>query len=278
MTAGASKRAIIISISSDIGEAMAWRWKQAGWEISGTYRTSSKAVEKMAAAGMHLVHCELADATSVINACEKVAAACYDWDMLVLCPGNQEPVGAFDKVSFDEWDTSIQVNFTNQMRIVHELLPLRRNSDLGPCVLFFAGGGTNNAPQNYSGYIISKIALVKMTEILDAEIPDTRFVILGPGWVKTKIHDATLKAPQMAGSNYQRTVEKLASSDCTPMEDVLECCDWIAQAPREVIGGRNFSVVFDAWGDSRLDQKLRCDHDMYKLRRQGNDFLKRGAK
>jgi NAD(P)-dependent dehydrogenase (short-subunit alcohol dehydrogenase family) len=192
---------------------------------------------------------------------------------LVLCPGAIGPVGSFKDCSFDAWEESVVVNFTSQLRVVHELLRARRPSTTGPLVLFFAGGGANSAPVNYSAYTISKIALTKMCELLDAEVPDTRFTILGPGWVKTKIHQATLKAGARSGANYQRTLEKLAGSDCTPMEQVLDCCDWLVGSRRDVIGGRNFSVAHDRWGSDELQQRLIEETDMYKLRRRGNEVL-----
>lgn len=268
-----SKKAIIISASSDIGEALARRWKTNGWQVAGTFRTKSRQVNALAEEKVKLVACDLADKKSVQRACQELRKAMPKWDALVLCPGTQEPVGLFTENDFDAWEDSVRVNLTAQLRIVHELLPSRNKN---ACVLFFAGGGTNNAPINYSAYTLSKVGLIKMTELLDAEVPDARFTIIGPGWVKTKIHEATLKAGGKAGSNYQRTKNKLAGDECTSMEQVLDCCDWLISAPREVVGGRNFSVVFDSWGDERLTEKLKQDGDIYKLRRAGNNFLIRG--
>lgn len=268
------RSAIIISASSDIGTAISRRWMACGWNVFGTYRTGSQAVDELHNHGIKLVYCDLSDPKSTHDACSNLRTLCPQWDVLVMCPGTQDPVGSFVECGFDEWEQSVRVNFTSQMRIIYELLPSRRiNYALGPCVLFFTGGGTNNAPIIYSAYIISKIALMKMCELLDAEISDTRFVIVGPGWVKTKIHESTLRAGVRAGANYQRTIEKLAGNECTPMEQVLDCCDWLVNAPRELISGRNFSVVFDQWGTEKLSKMLARNPDMYKLRRYGNDWL-----
>jgi len=273
-TTDEDRSAIIISVSSDIGNAMSQRWLARGWNIFGTYRTRSKAVDELDNCGIKLVYCDLSNHISIRDVCSNLRTLCPQWDVLVLCPGTQDPVGAFAECNFDEWEESVRVNFTGQMRIVYELLPSRRvNSALGSCVLFFAGGGTNNAPVNYSAYIVSKIALIKICELLDAEIPDTRFVIVGPGWVKTKIHESTLRAGGRAGDNYQRTINKLAKNECTPMEQVLDCCDWLVDKPRELVSGRNFSVVFDRWGTEELVEKLGQEPNMYKLRRYGNDWL-----
>src|SRR5947209_8464765 len=209
-------RRIILSISSDIGIALADAWLRQGLSVAGTYRTSSAAVDALQAKGATLVYCDLAERDSIERAVRNLRAAMPGWDVLVVAPGTQVPVGPFLDCAFDEWENSIHVNFTAQLRVVHSLMPARReNSERGPAVLMFAGGGTNNATVNYSAYTISKIASVKMVELLDAEVVDTRFAILGPGWVKTKIHQATLQAGAgRAGDNYQRTQRMLASDEC----------------------------------------------------------------
>ena len=268
--------AIIIAASSDIGSAMARRWKKKAWNVFGTYRKKANTTDDLSEIGVQLIHCDLSDNGSIQKACLKLRNLCPPWDNLILSAGLQEPIGSFINCNFDDWAESIQVNFTNQLRIVQELMPARNTANvLGPCVLFFAGGGTNNATVNYSAYTISKIALIKMCELLDAEIPDTRFVIVGPGWVKTKIHEATLKAGIRAGENYDKTKYKISINEFTSMSEVLDCCDWLIRSPRNVISGRNFSVVFDMWGTEELSRKLTGDLDMYRLRRHGNDLLLR---
>lgn len=278
MMTGQDRSAIIISASSDIGSALSRRWLARGWSVFGTYRTRSLAIDELNNHGIKLVHCDLSDTISIREACSDLRNLCSRWDVLVICSGAQEPISPFIDCSFDEWEAAVRLNFTSQMRIIHELLPSRRfNSILAPRVLLFAGGGTNSAPVNYSAYTISKIALIKMCELLDAEIPDSCFVIIGPGWVKTKIHNSTLKARQQAGANYQRTLEKLYGNDCTPMEQVLDCCDWVVDAPRGVISGRNFSVVFDKWNTEELEMLLVEEPNMYKLRRYGNEWSVKNA-
>ncbi len=243
--------AIIISISSDIGAALARRWKDRGWDVFGTYRTPSPGVDQLRHLGIRIFHCNLLDIQSV----DSLQSLCLDWDVLVMCPGTLEPVSSFADCSFDEWEKSLAVNFTRQMRILQVMLPFRnRNSGLGACVLFFAGGGVNSAPLNSSAYTVSKIALIKMCELLDAEIPDSRFAIVGPGWVDTKIHRES--RPKHVKS--------------APMDRVLDCCDWIIDSSREVVGGRNFSVVSDRWGTRGLVEQLIEYPNIYKLRRCGN--------
>ena len=90
-------------------------------------------------------------------------------------------------------------------------------------------------------------------------------------WVKTKIHKDTIDAKTMAGNSYELTIQKLGGGDCTPMDKVIDCCDWALNSPRDVLGGRNFSVIYDDWGSEELSGKLRNNFNLYKLRRYGND-------
>ena len=266
---------MVISASSGIGYAAAEHWHARGWEVTGTYRTASPDVETLRAAGVSMLVADFATSPSVDGCAAALRDKGAPWDVLLVCPGTTEPIGPFAAGSFEEWEQSIQVNFVAQMRLVHRLLPARRRAapgELEPCIILFAGGGTNGAPVNYSAYTVSKIALIKMTELLDAECPDVRVVIVGPGWVRTRIHEETLRAGERAGANLDRTVEKLGGDDWTPMGSVLDCLDWIARSPREVIGGRNISVAFDEWGTPELEAALRSDRNMYKLRRWGNDW------
>lgn len=267
-------KAIVISVSSDIGKALALRWVQKGWDVVGTVRSEGGGSDFLAESGVRIVRCDLSNDASVGRACTELCSMVCDWDVLVVCTGTLEPIGLFSQSCFDELELSFRVNFVNQLRIVHRLLPFRnRERNLGACVLFFAGGGTNSAPVRFSSYTVSKVALIKMTELLDAEVVDTRFVIVGPGWVKTKIHEQTLDAGSTAGKAYLQTKKMLEDGEWTPMARVLDCCDWIIQSPREIVGGRNFSVAHDQWGSEALSTYLKNNSERFKLRRFGNDGL-----
>jgi NAD(P)-dependent dehydrogenase (short-subunit alcohol dehydrogenase family) len=265
-------KAIIVSATSGIGEELCKSWVKKGWKVFGTYRSHSSVVETLEDEyGIPLVQCDLASVSSIQNACNQLKLICDEWDVLVFAAGTLDPIGPFETTDFEEWERSLQVNFTQQMRILHSLLPVRNKSSQRPSVLFFAGGGTNNAANNYSSYAISKIALTKMCEFLDAEISDTNFSIVGPGWVKTKIHESTLKAGRdRAGVNFDRTKDKLEAADWVLMDRVIECCTWIVTTQSNGVKGRNFSVAHDHFGTRELEKALENDPDMYKLRRNKN--------
>jgi NAD(P)-dependent dehydrogenase (short-subunit alcohol dehydrogenase family) len=269
-----TKSAIVIGLSADIGQALCHDWLKKGWQVSGTYRSTFEGIEAVRSELACLLPVDLNDSDAIDSACDEVTKVTKPWDVLVLAPGLLEPVGPFLECDFDDWANSISVNFTQQLRFVHRLLSHKNPqiSESGPVVIFFAGGGVNSAPTNYSAYTSSKIALTKMTELLAAEIPNVKFVIVGPGWVKTKIHESILSQPILAGESYLKTVEKFKTGDFTPMTRVVDCCNALIDGKITAMTGRNFSVVYDRWDDDALESQLLAQPDMYKLRRAGNDL------
>lgn len=265
-------KAIIVSATSGIGEELCKSWAKKGWKVFGTYRSRSSSVETLEHEyGITLVPCDLASISSIQNACNQLKLIGAGWDVLVFAAGTLDPIGPFETVDFEEWEKSLQINFIQQIRILHTLLSVRNKNSQKASVLFFAGGGANNAVVNYSSYAISKISLTKMCEFLDAEIADTNFSIVGPGWVKTKIHESTIKAGRdRAGINFDKTKDRLEGADWVHMDRVIECCTWIVTTQSNGVKGRNFSVAHDYFGTRELEKALENDPDMYKLRRDKN--------
>lgn len=264
---------IVLGIGSDIGRELAVRFAAEGWDVSGTVRPGSDT--RQIAEGVQLVQCDLASMDSVDAALKIFRQRGLIWDLLVVAAGTEEPIGTFWECEPNAWDENIRINALAPLRLVRGLYP-DRNISGKPNVAFFSGSGTNSAVPAYSAYCASKVLLIKMCELLDAESPDTSFFIIGPGIVRTKIHQQTLRAGGRSGSNYRKVVDFLGSPDAgTSHDDVYGCLRWCMGAGKSVIGGRNVSLVYDLWrdGGAELSQLLERDKSVYKLRRFGNDYL-----
>ena len=136
-----------------------------------------------------------------------------------------------------------------------------------------AGGGTNSAFKFYSAYCVSKIALIKMCELIDDEEPDIKIQIVGPGFVKTKTHLDTLKAGNKAGENLNRVKKFLKNvKEEKKFKKIYEFLQWIKRSEKKTTSGRNFSLENDKWNTKELIKKLNDDPDMFKLRRYKNNF------
>ncbi|MGH7955609.1 MAG: SDR family NAD(P)-dependent oxidoreductase [Opitutaceae bacterium] len=261
----------MLSVSSGIGEHLALDYLRRGARVVGTYRTQLPASLRD-----HARFSAIRSDVSVPADARRIAAFLetenFRWDLFISCVGQLSPVGKFFECDFEAWAESAETNSVAQLRALHAAHPFRRTGQL--ChVVFFAGGGTNNAFHAYSAYCLGKIALIKMCELLDDENPDLNVFIVGTGWVRTKIHQQTLAAGDRAGANYRKTrsfIDRAVSG--TSHDDIAAIIRWGVASGRAVAGGRNFSVVHDDWRNpgNRLAAALQTDPSKFKLRRHGN--------
>lgn len=262
---------VILGISADIGQNICKLYQSDGARVLGTYRNDfleRESLERLK--GVTLLQCDLTNRSDVGNLAQFVSESGYRWDMLFSSVGTSEPIGRFFELNFDDWAKSIDVNMLSQLRAIHAIYPLRNKSKIVDIALL-AGGGTNNPFRCYSAYCVAKIGLIKMCELLDDEADDANVFILGPGFVKTKTHYETLRAGDRAENNLTRVENFMHSSERgTSFEEIYRCLEWSRKMGRNVVGGRNLSVVHDQWGSEELANELRLDKNMYKLRRHRN--------
>jgi NAD(P)-dependent dehydrogenase (short-subunit alcohol dehydrogenase family) len=262
------KTVIIIAASSDIGAHLAEHYSRQGARVIGTFRSMNSELEGLQRAGVSLYPLDINSHDEIAAFARRLRESGVRWDVIVSAPGMLSPIGPFFEVNFDEWEHSVITNSLAQLRVIHALYPLRAATEHSN-VIFFAGGGTNGAFDNYSAYCIGKMALIKMTELLDSECEDLQVSIIGTGWVNTKIHLQTLAAGAAAGVNLERTRSFLqAGEEGTTLGTVAECVDWCLSSPRAAVGGRNFSLVHDAWREPSFVADLAREPDTYKLRRK----------
>jgi NAD(P)-dependent dehydrogenase (short-subunit alcohol dehydrogenase family) len=262
---------LIVSVSSDIGEQLALHFLQRGCRVFGTYRKAAPAslAAQRRFAGLK---CDVARPESAAMLSGFLHEQRVRWRCFISCVGQLSPVGLFFAQDFETWARSVETNSVGQLRALHAAHPYRQTGQI--ChVVFFAGGGTNNPFRHYSPYCLGKIALIKMCELLDDECPDLNVFIVGTGWVRTKIHEQTLAAGGRAGENYLKTKTFIEQDEPgTSHAEIAAMIQWGVDQGRAVAGGRNFSIVHDAWrnGGADLAAALRADRQKFKLRRHRN--------
>ncbi len=269
-------RVVVLGASSGIGAHMCEFFLQDGCDVVGTCRTPTAMTERLASLyerSFSLIHCDLMESDSVAGLVDFMAREARSWDFLFSAIGTTEPIGNFFDLEFGDWERSIRINVLGQLRVIHALYPFHDASVNGSVVLL-AGAGTNSALVNYSAYCASKVMLIKMCELLDAESEKLKFFIVGPGFVRTRVHEETLRAGRtLAGENYDRVKSFLDSGEQgTGFEEIYRCIRGLGKQSKASVGGRNFSVVHDGWGSDSLVRELEDSPDMYRLRRYGNEW------
>lgn len=249
----------ILSVSSDIGHALALEYLDDGYEVIGAYRDRRSVADLAQENRVKLLYCDIASKESIERMIIAYKAISMPWDIFISCVGVLEPIGPFFSSDFDAWEHTVTVNSLAQLRVLRELWPYRRQGQVCHAV-FFAGGGTNNPLPNYSAYASSKVFLIKMCELLDSENPYLNIFIVGPGFLPTKIHRS------------QKLDFLSLRKGNASFRDIYDCINWCVVSGKEVVSGRNFSVVHDEWRDEgrQLREQLVKDKNKFKLRRFRN--------
>ncbi|MDO9484865.1 MAG: SDR family oxidoreductase [Actinomycetota bacterium] len=270
MSSALPKRAFIVGISSDIAADMSLRLLASGSHVQGTFRTASDQTDELIAKGAALIQLDCSDKAAIAS-CVADPNIAEQWDLLMLAPATMNPIGLFDECDWDEWEQSFALNSTRQFQFIHALLG-RRDRASTPLVFLWSGPGSNGSAVAYSAITAAKIAQIKMCELLAAEYPDVCFVVVGPGWVQTKVHRETLDAGAAAGHNLSRTQDRLQSRHTTSFDEIWDFFCWAAAQETSAISGRNFSIRSDSWGIPELIDHLQGNEHAFKLRRADNDW------
>lgn len=264
------KTVFILSISSDIGTYIAMRLLEDGYAVVGTYRNKPQSLNENSR--LQLIECDLDKSEDIESLVTQLSEQAFQWDIFISAVGELAPIGPFFECSFEEWNRSLQVNSSLQLRVLHALYPTRRIGQQCHVVLF-AGGGSNGAFPRYSAYCAGKILLTKMCELIADENPDLNVFISGTGWTRTKIHQSTLDAKEDAGDNFDTTKDFLDNPHAgTSLETIYKHIIWGISAGSSVTSGRNFSIVHDGWNSAGVafSDSLQRDPNLFKLRRHGN--------
>lgn len=262
-----TRKVFIAGISSDIGRELGHRFADHGWGVGGTYR-SIKHTENFPK-DWNIFKCDVSSQFDIDRTINQIAESAITWDLWISSIGLLEPIGPFFDVDFNQWKNSVLINCIHPLGLLRQMWNFRdrkRKVD----VAFFAGAGTNGTATNYSAYCASKILLIKMIELLADECPDGNFFIIGPGMVKTRIHEQTLNASKNAGQNLEKVLTFLQNSGSgTSYEEIFECINWCVDAGSNVISGRNLALAGDSWASDgeKLKTKLINNTEIFKLRR-----------
>jgi NAD(P)-dependent dehydrogenase (short-subunit alcohol dehydrogenase family) len=255
-------KALVVGHDSELGGIARDHLHKMGWQVVTTSRRS----ESLKVG--EIFHCDFNNRATIAKACEEILGDGVNLDLVIVSIGFLNPIGKITEINFEEWASSIEANFINQVFLISEIVQGLRNKGLADTkFLTFAGSGTNSAPLNFSSYTLSKIALIKSMELFAAEHPDFFFLSLGTGWMRSAIHEQTLKAGALSGQAYSETIRRIKEDDFGSPQMFLDFIDWYISTSDKRISGRNIALQGDSWNETNFEKKLVHSENAFKLRR-----------
>jgi NAD(P)-dependent dehydrogenase (short-subunit alcohol dehydrogenase family) len=185
---------------------------------------------------------------------------------LVTAAAVLEPVGPIGSYAPSAFRRTLEINLFGMQLAVHSCLPALR-AGRGSIVTFGGGGATSPLPR-YDAYSSSKAAVARLTENLGHALESEGIHVncVAPGFVATRIHEATLDAgPSAAGGEYyERTRQEMAAGGFPASEAADLVCLLLEGVP---FTGKLVSAQWDPWRDRTFHERLASDHDLATIRR-----------
>lgn len=240
---------IITGAGRGLGRAVALRCAADGLPVLCLARTESAAATCAAitAAGgrAESLALDLADSAAVENAIRLWIESRPFRRLAVVCAaGTLGPAGGLLDSTPADWARTMQTNVFGNLAVVRALLPRMLDGGYGR-IITLAGGGAAYAYPLFSGYALSKTAIVRATENLDAELRgrgDFRTVCLAPGAMETDM----LAQVRAAGAEVKTTVA---------MDEPVEFIASFLRAEACGFSGR-FVHARDAWREWQTPENV----------------------
>ena len=178
------------------------------------------------------------------------------------------PTDLVEKIEWEEWVRTIEINLLGTVLLCRSVLPVFRRLGYGKIVNLSGGGATAPRPR-FSAYAASKAAVVRFTETLAQETSGTGIDVnaVAPGALNTRLLDEVVAAgPEKVGSEYERAMKQKQEGG-ESLERAAELCVFLLSSASDCISGKLVSAVWDPW-PTLADRRLELDQtDIYTLRR-----------
>ena len=192
-------------------------------------------------------------------------------DILVNNAGIAGPLGPIETNDVADWLETVNVNLIGTFLCCHAVIPgmIRQG---GGKIINLAGAGAVNAWPNMSAYCSSKVAVVRLTEVLALELENYRIMVnaLSPGSVHTKMWDEmTVAAAEVGAAAIHETGLRVTSGGGASIDDCAELAVFLASEASGQLSGRLVSSVTDDFRSISSKIPAIMASDAYTLRRVG---------
>ena len=265
--------AVITGAGRGIGRAIALSYAREGANLTLAARSQPGLDEALAAAteigaDAIAVSTDITSQTSVQHMVRSTVERFGRIDVLVNNAGISGPIGPLQENDIDDWVDTINVNLTGTFLVCRAVIPVMLEQG-GGRIINLAGAGVANAWSNMSAYCASKVAVVRMTEVLAQELEGKGISVnaLGPGSVHTSMWEKMTEQAAEAGADFIHELgQRVLSGGGAPIDDCAELAVWLASGESGSLTGRIISAAADDFRslEPRIEEIMAGD--AYTLR------------
>jgi NAD(P)-dependent dehydrogenase (short-subunit alcohol dehydrogenase family) len=187
---------------------------------------------------------DVLNATAVAETLAEIARALGPLDLLVNNAGDGGPVGPLEETDPALWWHTQEVNLRGPMLCTHAVLPGMIERRRGRIINVSSSAAEISQPY-FSSYIVSKLALNKMTELLAMETKHHGIAIfaISPGAVHTAMSEAFLESDKAA--RWMPWFRPMFAEHAGPPERAAKLCLTLASGQADSLTGKFLSITDD---------------------------------
>ncbi len=190
-------------------------------------------------------------------------------DILVNNAGIAGPCGAIEKVDWEEWVRTVEINLLGSVLLSRAILPHFKQEARGKIIQLSGGGATNPLPM-LSAYAASKAAVIRFVETLAEETRRDHIDVnaIAPGALNTRMLDEFIAAgPEAVGAAFHERSLRQKNEGGIPLWKGADLAVFLGSAMSDGITGKLISAVWDPWVTlpDHVDELNATD--IYTLRR-----------
>jgi 3-oxoacyl-[acyl-carrier protein] reductase len=273
-----NKVAVITGGTGGIGSVIALLFAKEGAKviIIDVDKKRIDALVKKIGNGSIGIKIDVRNPSQIKKAVSEIAIKFKKIDVLVNAAGIQGPIGLFIDANLDDWTNNIKINLFGTANFCKAVLPLMIKRK-GGRIINFSGGGATFSRSHFSAYAVSKIGIVKFSEILADEVKKYHIYVnaIAPGGINTNMLKEVLQQRKSAGEEEFKKAQERKKTGGTPPELVAELVLFLASEKSHNLTGKLISAPWDNWKKwSKKDIDQINKTTKYTLKRIDNKIFK----
>jgi 3-oxoacyl-[acyl-carrier protein] reductase len=265
--------ALVTGGSAGIGKATVARLLNEGAKVAFCARSAddleATAAELRTISGEILpIRADVSDERDVANMVDKTLGRFGALDIVVNNAGVYGPVGPAWENDARLWQETITINLIGTFLVCRQVVPVMIEARHGK-IINMSGGGAATPFARFTAYAASKAAVVRFTETLALEVAEHNIQVnvVAPGFVATRLHQATLDAGEKAGADFLRKTREQLVQGGVAVDIPAALVAFLASEAADRITGKFISAAWDRWVDLESHLAELEATDVYTLRR-----------
>ena len=190
-------------------------------------------------------------------------------DILINNAGIYGPKGIIEKIDWNDWVKTIEVNLFGAVLLCRLIVPHFKKRNKGK-IIQLSGGGVAGPLPRISGYAISKIGVVRFMENLSEEVKKYNIHIntVAPGAINTGMIKEILKeGPKNVGTYYYKKALIQKKEGGTSYKKATDLILFLGSKYSDGIKGKLISALWDDLKIWYKYLKILKNSDLYTLKR-----------